>query len=238
MIANANDADAGFVGERFRSHGYAFDECHREHPGDWPSLAGHELVLLLGSEWSVYWPEVATSVAAEVAVVHEAARRGVPVFGICFGNQVLAHALGGSVHRATNPEIGWMSIDSDIPSTIAEGPWMEWHYDVVTLPGHATEVARSAAGPQAWRLGRMFSTQFHPEANEAMLRRWATGFGADELARIGSSAEELLAATRSSVGESRAHSDRIVDWFCEAVVSSEFHDVFEPSVPVAQSATG
>ena len=43
LIANANDADAGFVGERFRSHGYAFDECHREHPGDWPSLDGHEL---------------------------------------------------------------------------------------------------------------------------------------------------------------------------------------------------
>ena len=172
LIANANDADAGFVGERFRSRGYAFDECHREHPGDWPALDGHELVVMLGSEWSVYWPEVAANVSAEVAVVHEAARRGVPLFGICFGNQVLAHALGGTVERAREPEIGWMSVDSDIPLTIAEGPWMQWHYDVVTVPGHATELARSAVGPQAWRLGRMFSTQFHPEANEAMLRRW------------------------------------------------------------------
>ena len=171
LIANANDADAGFVGERFRSHGYAFDECHREHPGDWPSLDGHVLVLLLGSEWSVYWPEVAHNVSAEVAVVHEAARRGVPVFGICFGNQVLAHALGGTVEKAREPEIGWMNIVSDLPLVIAEGPWMQWHYDVVTVPGHAVELARSAAGPQAWRLGRMFSTQFHPEANEAVLRR-------------------------------------------------------------------
>ena len=61
-IANANDADTGLVGERFRTHGYQFDEYHREHPDEWPELAGHQLVLLLGSEWSVYWPEVARSV--------------------------------------------------------------------------------------------------------------------------------------------------------------------------------
>ena len=118
-----------------------------------------------------------------------------------------------------------MDVVSDIPLTIAEGPWMEWHYDVVTVPGGATELARTAVGPQAWRLGRMFSTQFHPEANEAMLRRWTTGFGADELVRIGSSAEELMAATRASVMDSRENSDRIVDWFCETIVPSEFHNV-------------
>ena len=73
----------------------------------------------------------------------------------------------------------------------------------------------------------MFCTQFHPEANEAMLRRWTTGFGADELVRIGSSAEQLLATTHASVGESRENADRLVDWFCEAIVPSEFHDVLE-----------
>ena len=227
LIANASDADAGFVGERFRSHGYAFDECHREQPGDWPSLDGRSLVLMLGSEWSVYWPEVEHSVSAEVAVVHEAARRGVPVFGICFGNQVLAHALGGTVEKAREPEIGWMDVVSDIPLVIAEGPWMQWHYDVVTVPVHAIELARSSVGPQAWRLGRTFSTQFHPEANEAMLRRWTTGFGADELVRLGSSADELMATTQAAVAESRENSDRIVDWFCETIVPSELHDVLD-----------
>ena len=96
-IANANDADTGLIGDRFREHGYSFDECHREHPGEWPELDGHDLVLLLGSEWSVYWPEVADKVQAEVALLQEAERRGIPVFGICFGNQVMAHAFGGSV---------------------------------------------------------------------------------------------------------------------------------------------
>ena len=227
LIANSVDADAGFVGDRFRSHGYAFDECHREHPGEWPALDGRELVVLLGSEWSVYWPEVAHNVAAESAVVQDAARRGVPVFGICFGTQVLAHALGGSVHRATEPEVGWKQVVSDMPHVITEGPWLQWHYDVVSVPAGATELARSAVGPQAWRMGRVFSTQFHPEATETMLSRWSAGPGADELARTGSSAEALMAATRVNVRDSRPNSDRIVDWFLDTVVTSEFHDVLD-----------
>jgi GMP synthase-like glutamine amidotransferase len=224
-IANANDADTGFIGDRFREHGYAFDECHRESAGEWPALDGHELILLLGSEWSVYWPQVADKVQAEVALLQEAARRDIPVFGICFGNQVMAHAFGGTVHKAEIVEIGWQDIETDIPDVIAPGPWMEWHYDVVTIPPGAIELARTAAGPQAWQMGRMFCTQFHPEVHEGVVRRWATGFGADELARIGSSPEELIATTRASIGASRVNAERLVDWFCETIAQRQFTSV-------------
>ena len=62
-------------------------------------------LLLLGSEWSVYWPEVAEYVAAETALIREAHRRGIPQFGICFGNQSMAHALGGTVERARAAQV-------------------------------------------------------------------------------------------------------------------------------------
>lgn len=228
LIANGADADAGFIGDRFREHGYSFDECLRESPGDWPQLDGHELVLLLGSEWSVYWPDVADKVQAEVAVLHEAARRGVPVFGICFGNQVMAHAFGGDAHKADIVEIGWQDVQTDIPDVIAAGPWMEWHYDVVTVPPHALELARTESGPQAWQLGRMFSTQFHPEVHESIVRRWATGFGEQELLRIGSSPDELIEATKHNVASSRPNAERLVDWFVDTIVPSQFVDVLEP----------
>jgi hypothetical protein len=71
----------------------------------------------------------------------------------------------------------------------------------------------------------MFCTQFHPEVNEAVIRRWATGFGADELHRIGSSPDELLATTRASVGASRANAERLVDWFCETIAHRQFTSV-------------
>jgi GMP synthase-like glutamine amidotransferase len=225
LIANGSDADPGFVGQRFREHGYSFDECHREHPGDWPSLDGHDLVLLLGSEWSVYWPEVADNVKAEVAVLHEAANRGVPVFGICFGNQVMAHAFGGSVFKADIAEIGWQDVETDVPDILPAGPWMEWHYDVVSVPPQATELARTASGPQAWQMGRMFCTQFHPETTESMIARWATGFGEQELLRIGSSPAELKARTREAVATSRPNAERLVDWFLESIAPSNYANV-------------
>ena len=172
LIANASDADGGFVAERFRARGYSFTECHRENLDDWPSLGDHDLILTLGSEWSVYWPHVAESVAAEAELIRAAHSRRVPIYGICYGNQIMAHALGGTVERAREPEIGWHKVVSDVPDVIAEGPWMQWHYDVVTVPPNAQELARSAVGPQAWRMDRSFCTQFHPEATETMIRRW------------------------------------------------------------------
>ena len=218
-IANANDADTGLVGERLRLHGYQFDECHREHPSEWPSLDGHDLVLLLGSEWSVYWPEVAQSVSAEVALIREAQRRDIPVFGICFGNQVMAHALGGTVFRSPVAEVGWYSVDSTDESTIPTGPWLQWHYDVVTIPPGAEQLASNAVGPQAWRLGRMFCTQFHPEVTEAVVHRWASGPGGDELARLGMTHEALMADTRTNLQMAEPNTNRLVDWFCDQVVS-------------------
>ncbi|CAB4578646.1 unannotated protein [freshwater metagenome] len=215
LIGNQNDLDPGFVGERFRMHGFAFSECFREHPGEWPSLEGHDLVLLLGSEWSVYWPEVADNVAAEAALIRDAHARGVPLFGICFGNQSMAHALGGTVERAREPEIGWYDVVSDVPEVVAEGPWLQWHYDVVTVPPGATELARSSVGPQAWQLGRSFCTQFHPEADESILLRWTAGVGVDELDRIGISADALMVETRANTPTSREHAERLVDWFLE-----------------------
>ena len=218
LIANASDADAGFVGERFRQRGYSFTECLREATGEWPQLDGHELVLTLGSEWSVYWPHLADEVATESSLLRSAHAAGVPVFGICYGNQILAHAFGGTVERAREPEIGWHTVVSDMPHVIGEGPWLQWHYDVVTVPGGATELARSSVGPQAWRSGRSFCTQFHPEATETMIRRWALSDGGSaELLRLGFKPDELVDETRRRVADSEPAADHLVDWFLERV---------------------
>lgn len=228
LIANADDADAGFVGERFRSHGIAFDECHREHPGEWPALDGHDVVVSLGSDWSVDWPEVRHLVAVEEELVRTAHGRGVPTFGICFGSQVTAAALGGRVVRAAAPEVGWCEVDSDDTSIVATGPWLQWHGDVVRLPPGASELARSAVGPQAWIVERSLSVQFHPEATETMLDRWSRGSGARQLEQVGSSREELMAATRANVDAARRHGWRLVDWFLEEVAGGAGRHGTEP----------
>lgn len=222
LIANAADADGGFVADRFRQRGFSFTECHREAIGDWPDLPGHELVVTLGSEWSVYWPHLADEVAAEAGMIRAARAAGVPIYGICYGNQIMAHAFGGAVQRAPHPEIGWHEVASDLPDVIGEGPWMQWHYDVVTVPAGACELARSSVGPQAWRAGRSFCTQFHPEATETMIRRWALSEGGGaELLKHGMKPDELLEQTRRNVADSEPAADHLVDWFLERVAGSD-----------------
>ena len=221
LIANVVDADGGFIAERFRARGYSFTECLRESLGDWPALGDHELIVTLGSEWSVYWPHVAESVAAEKEMIKAAHHSGVPIYGICYGNQIMAHALGGTVERARQPEIGWHHVVSDVPDVITEGPWMQWLHDVVTVPPNAQELARSAVGPQAWRLDRSFCTQFHPEATETMIRRWAKSDGGGaELLKYGIKPDELVEQTRRNVADSQPAAEHLVDWFVDRVVGS------------------
>lgn len=217
VVANSNDADPGFVGERFRHHGYAFSEAHREHPVEWPEMAGHDLILLLGSDWSVYWDHISGEVEAETVLVRAAYQAGIPIFGICYGSQMVAHALGGKVHRATRPEVGWYQVESDLPQVVASGPWLQWHFDAFEKPAEFAQLAHSESGPQVIAAGRVFASQFHPEATESMLAQWTAGAGIDELNRLGLTPEKVMADTRANVGVSRKNSDRIVDWFVEFV---------------------
>jgi GMP synthase-like glutamine amidotransferase len=199
LIANAGDADAGFVGQRFEEYDFSFTHVVREYPNEWPAIDGIDLVVHLGSNWSVYWDDVSRNVAAESELIREAHRRGIPLFGICFGAQIMAHALGGSAERAKKAEIGWHDVIATPTYKVLAGTWMQWHYDTFSAPAGAQVLALSDAGPQAMQVGRSFGTQFHPEANEAIISRWMGGEGAAELAAIDLMPSTLIEQTRSEV---------------------------------------
>jgi GMP synthase-like glutamine amidotransferase len=217
VVGNAEALDSGYVGDRLRQRGYAFIECVREDPGGWPGLDGIGLVLTLGSEWNVYRPETAAAVEAEAALVRLVVAQDVPLLAICFGAQVLAHALGGSVTRNATPEIGWL--DFPVAAPIASGPWMEWHDDTFTAPEGFAVLARTDAGPQLIRGGRCLATQFHPEATETMIASWLAAGGAEQHRRYGGDPAELMAATRANVEHSRPNAAALVDWFLDDVAA-------------------
>ena len=214
VVGNVGDGDPGIVGARLEHHGYRFERVDRDHPDTWPSLDGCRLVLVMGSEWSVYWPDLEPQVGAEAEALRECARRGIPVFAICFGSQMAAHALGGRVYRAERKEIGWSGIDSSVPE-IAGGPWMQWHSDRVDLPEGAELLAENEIGPQAWSIGSFLCTQFHPEATAAIVERWVRGGGAAEAQGAGVDPEQLIRAGVEAETAARPNAERLVDWFCE-----------------------
>ena len=153
------------------------------------------------------------AVAAEHELLAAAVARDVPVLGLCYGGQVLAAVLGAQVGRAPVAEFGWCEIETDDPSVVPAGPWLEWHFDRFTTPAGATELARTAAASQAFRLGPHLGVQFHPEATVEIVAGWARA-DADRLAALGiADAAALLAAGPEVQRAAEAAAFRLFDAF-------------------------
>jgi GMP synthase-like glutamine amidotransferase len=172
--------------------GARFTRADRDDPSRLPGLAdGADLLVLLGSDWSVHDQRNRSLVEAEQLLVRRAAGRGLPVLGICYGGQLVASTLGCTVERAPLAEIGWRSVVVDDRAVVPAGPWFEYHFDRWTDAGPVSSVAHTGAGPQAFWYGRTFAVQFHPEATSDMIRRWVIG-GAAEVTAAGEDAEAII----------------------------------------------
>jgi GMP synthase-like glutamine amidotransferase len=149
--------------------------------------------LLTGSSASVYDVEPwIDRLAGFVRAVHDA---HVACVGICFGHQLLGHALGGRTERAT---VGWGV--GALPMTITHPePWMEpalstptllySHQDQVTaLPADGQVLASAAHCPIAMlAIGEdIIGIQAHPEFGaayvQALLEERVDPIGAAETA--------------------------------------------------------
>ena len=110
-------------------------------------------VCSLGSEHTPGSRDAPDWVESEIDFLRRALDADVPILGLCFGGQALASAAGGTVGPSDPGQVGWISIESADPDAIPEGPWLHFHYDQLALPPGAVELARSPAGPAAFRLG-------------------------------------------------------------------------------------
>jgi len=122
-------------------------------------------VVLSGGPASVYQP----GAPLPPADIFEA---GVPILGICYGMQAMAHRLGGTVARAEKREYGKAPVRILDADGLFQGvktdsvSWMS-HGDSVTKPplgfvvSAETDNTVSAAIADAGR--RLFGLQFHPE---------------------------------------------------------------------------
>ncbi len=211
VLANTDDADPGLVGAALAARGYRLTMLHRERDA-WPEKVRCALLVILGSEWSVYSHAVAAAVDRERTFVAAAVEAHVPVLGICFGAQLLAAALGGEVHRAERDEVGWLDVrpEPSAPAEIEPGPWFQLHRDTFTLPPAARLLATSDVGPQAFSYGSALGVQFHPEVTPGIVARWAEA-DPQPLANAGLTADGLVADTDAQQDRVAVAASRLVD---------------------------
>ena len=136
------------------------------------------------------------------AWLRDAAHAGMPLFGICYGHQLLAHALGGEV--GDNPagrEMGTIDLQLHPPAakdSLFAGlpprfPAQATHLQtVLRLPDCATVLAQSVHDAcQAFRWGeRAWGVQFHPEFSAGHMRGYVQARH-EALAREGRCAKQL-----------------------------------------------
>lgn len=128
-------------------------------------------IILSGGPNSVY-DEDAFKVDPEIFNL------GIPVLGICYGMQLMAHELGGKVESAANKEYGKAEIEiisakakmfKDLPQK--QDVWMS-HGDLVTqVPAGFEVVAKSANCPIASMANderKLYGLQFHPEVRNTV----------------------------------------------------------------------
>ncbi|KAJ3415158.1 GMP synthase (glutamine-hydrolyzing) [Chytridiales sp. JEL 0842] len=96
---------------------------------------------------------------------------GVPVLGICYGLQEIAHTMGGKVVKCDKREYGKAEIDVVTKSKLFEGVdhptvWMSHGDQLAAMPEGFEVVAKTASAPLAAiqnEAKRTYGIQFHPE---------------------------------------------------------------------------
>ncbi len=135
-------------------------------PSDTPAseLSGRRGVIISGGPSSVYEPGSPQVDPAVLAM-------GSAVLGICYGQQLMAHLLGGKVDKGDRGEYGFARLEIQRPALLFRGldggqqVWMN-HRDVVGVPPPGFEVlgrTDTCIAAIADPARKLYAVQFHPE---------------------------------------------------------------------------
>lgn len=180
-ITHPGGGTSGVFAQSAREHGHAIEEWSPALAPDPPRpRSDYAALVVLGGDQNTCERDRYPYLTAELEFMGEWLAGGRPLLGVCLGAQLLAEAAGGDVVRASEPELGWYEVS--LTSAGCEDPLVgfgspcfdafQWHSYFARPPAGAAELARSAAGLQAFRLGSAWGVQFHPEVTRAIVEGW------------------------------------------------------------------
>lgn len=135
--------------------------------GEIPDSVQYDGFVVTGSRASVYWDR--EWIDQLTRWVGSAIDAGLPALGVCYGHQLLADVVGGTVEDMGTYEIGYRTVEHDGESQLLAGisesmTVFTTHSDrVIDLPSAADVFARNDYGIHGFRMGNVHGVQFHPE---------------------------------------------------------------------------
>ena len=202
--------------------------------------ADFDAILVLGGAMGVGDADRIPWIADEIDLLRRARERGVPIWGVCLGAQMLAAALGGEVHTSDIPELGVRRVRLN-EAGMADPVWggaviapaprdidtVQWHFDTFTLPPGATLLASSdACVNQLFRVDNCYGVQFHLEAGGDLVRGWLSH------PESRSAVAELLGASATDrFPIDAAAAEKVTVPTAEAVMRRWLHDVVGSARP-------
>lgn len=186
LVENTQLTHHGQIGVALHEAGARIGLYKPWRDGALPDLGGYDALVVFGGEQNALADATHPYLPRLARLMKDAADMGMATLGICLGSQVFARGTGAQNHIGTNPEHGWCAVElteagradplfAALPPVFRS---MQSHSDSFALPAGATHLARSpGAEMQAFRFGRAgYATQFHFEANSAVVADWMREF--------------------------------------------------------------
>ncbi len=175
-----------------KGHEESFTRLYENQP--LPKPEDFDLLVIMGGPMGVHDEDEYSWLKDEKALIKETIEKNGAAIGVCLGAQLLADALGASVHKNLYKELGFFPVsltplgwDSPIfgrmPATFDA---LHWHGDTFDIPKGALHIASSSGcANQAFVFeNRIVGFQFHIETTREGLENLVRHCG-DELLEEG-----------------------------------------------------
>ncbi len=187
-----------------------------------PATDDFDWLMVMGGSPHAWEENVHPWLAGEKEFIARALEQDKMILGVCFGAQLLAEVLGGSVYANRYKEIGWYEVTltaegrksflfQNLPERFVT---FHWHSDHFSLPPGCTRLACSEpTARQAFVLeGKpVAGLQFHPEYTREMVSQFARECGHEWIKGPFVAGHEAVLAQTAHIADTYWLASRLLD---------------------------